>query len=105
MVKPHSVGHIRYVEGADPVRDRFVLDVNGVRTIVVFVADAKQASSIAAQLVDDDGVALLELDGGLGAVGYARVLETVRDSVPVGAVMFGAESLATAADFASRYEA
>jgi hypothetical protein len=105
MVKPHSVGHVRYVEGADPTRDRFVLDVGGVRTIVVFVADEEEAAATAAQLVEDDGVVLIELDGGLGAVGYARVIESVRGSVPVGAVMFGAESLAGAADFAARYEA
>jgi hypothetical protein len=105
MVKPHTVGHIRYVEGADPARDRFVLEVGGVRTIVVFVADREQAVSIAAQLVDTDGVALIELDGGLGAIGYARVVEVIRGAVPVGAVMFGAESLASAANFAARYDA
>jgi Family of unknown function (DUF6506) len=105
MVKPHTVGHIRYVEGANPERHRFVLEVNGVRTIVVFVPNAEQASLIATQLVDTDGAVLLELDGGLGAIGYARVVNAIRGAVPVGAVMFGAESLAGAADFASRYHA
>jgi hypothetical protein len=82
-----------------------VIDVGGVRTIVVFVPDVKAATIVARQLMDDDRVAFIELDGGLGATGYARVLEATNDTIPVGAVMFGAESLANAAEFATRYDA
>jgi hypothetical protein len=105
MVKPHTVGHIRYVEGADPARDRFILEVGGVRPIVAFVPDRERAATIAAELVDEDGVVLIELDGGLGAIRYARADKAIRGAVPVGAVRFGAESLAVAADFAARYDA
>ena len=43
--------------------------------------------------VEGDPVALIELDGGLGTIGYARLIEATRGVVPVGAVMFGAEAL------------
>lgn len=67
--------------------------------------DSTQAAAIAVELVETEGVALIELDGGLGLSRAARVIEAVRGAVPVGAVMFGAESLAGAADFVARYNA
>ena len=75
MVKPHSVGHILCVEGADPARDRVVLEINGVRTVIVVVPTADQAPGIAARLIEKDGMALIELDGGIGATGAARVVK------------------------------
>ncbi len=65
MVNPHDVGHILQVEGADPERDRVVLDI-GVRRLIVAVADSKQAAANAVDLVDKEGVAPIELDGGFG---------------------------------------
>ena len=69
MVGPHNVGHILQVEGADPQRDRVVLEIFGVRTIIVVVSDPEQAAAIAVELGDKEGVALIELDGGLGVSG------------------------------------
>ena len=37
VVKPHSVGHILQVEGADPKRDRVVLEISGVRSVIAAV--------------------------------------------------------------------
>jgi hypothetical protein len=71
----------------------------------VVVGEQEQAAPIAARLVEEDDVALIELDGGLGPVWAARVIDAVQGAVPVGAVMFGAESLAGAAVFGARYDA
>jgi Family of unknown function (DUF6506) len=82
-----------------------VLDINGVRSIVVAVANPDQAAAVAVELVEQDEVALIELDGGLGMSGAARVIDAVDGKVPLGAAMFGAESLTAAAGFIARYNA
>jgi hypothetical protein len=105
MVKPHSVGRLLQVEGADPIRDRTVLHINGVRSIVVVAADSDQAAAVALELVEQDGVALIELDGGLGMSGAAQIIGAIAGAVPVGAVMFGAKSLTAAAEFIARHNA
>jgi hypothetical protein len=51
------------------------------------------------------GPALIKLDGGDGVSAAAHVIDAINRAVPVGAVMFGAESLTNAADFLARYEA
>jgi hypothetical protein len=105
MVKPHSVGHLLLVEGADAGRDRAVLEINGVRMIVVAVPDVAQAISVAAELIESEAVALIELDGGFGVAGTAQMIDAIKGAVPVGAVTFGAESLSGIADFIARYQA
>lgn len=105
MPKPHAVGHILVVKGADPKRDRVLFEIGGIRTYVVVVPEPEQAPAMAAKLVEEEGVALIELDGGLGPKWTAKVVEAVKGSVPVGAVMFGAESLLPAAEFIKRYDA
>jgi hypothetical protein len=105
MPKPHTVGHILLVKGADSVRDRAVFEIAGVRTIVVVVPEPEHAPVMAAWLVEEEGASLIELDGGLGPKWTAKVVEAVKGVVPVGAVMFGAESLISAAAFIKRYNA
>jgi hypothetical protein len=105
MPKPHAVGHILLVKGADPNRDRAVFEIGGVRTIIVVVPEPEQAPMMAARLVEEEGVALIELDGGLGPKWTSKVVEAIKGAIPVGAVMFGAESLVGAADFIKRYNA
>ncbi|WP_432081302.1 DUF6506 family protein [Streptomyces sp. WAC 04229] len=96
--------HILHSEGADPAVDRYVRENARVRMIIVFVPTPEAAPAVAADLVEHEDVALIELDGGLGPVWAAKVVEAVEGRVPVGAVMFGAESLKGAADFARRYD-
>lgn len=57
------------------------------------------AVPLAADLVENAGVELIEFDGGLGTTWAARVIEATGGRVSVGAVMFGAESLAGAASY------
>lgn len=97
--------HLLHSEGADPAVDRIVRDDGRVRMIIVFVPQPSAAASVAFDLIHNEGVQLIELDGGLGPVWAAKVVEAVDRRVPVGAVMFGAESLQGAAAYGARYEA
>jgi hypothetical protein len=87
--------------GTDPRADRLVLERNGQRTILVPVPDESRAAEIAVELVDADGVGLIELCGGFTAVDAARVIEAVRGRVPVGHVAFALESVAGAAAYSA----
>jgi hypothetical protein len=62
------------------------------RTVLVGVPDVDSGVNLAAGLVDD-GAQLIELCGGFGPVGTARVLEAVAHRVPVGSVGYGPESV------------
>src|SRR5688500_17306308 len=86
---------------ADPAVDRIVTEHDGSRTTLV----AADPSAVVAAAVDAvaHGAHRTELRGGLGPVWQARVREAVGDRVPVGAVMFGFESLTGAADYKARY--
>ncbi|MGH3090519.1 MAG: hypothetical protein ACRDSJ_24845 [Rubrobacteraceae bacterium] len=67
--------HLLHSEGADPAADRIVREDGRVRMIIVFVP-------VAVELVENEGV---------------QLIEAVDGRAPVGAVMFGAESLEGAA--------
>lgn len=97
--------HLLHSEGADPAVDRIVREDGRVRMIIVFVPEPSAAPPVAVELVENEGVQLIELDGGLGSVWAAKVIEALDGRVPVGAVMFGAESLEGAAAYGARYEA
>jgi predicted polyphosphate/ATP-dependent NAD kinase len=62
------------------------------RTILLGVPTVDAGVKLAARLVDD-GAQLLELCGGFGPVGTARVLAAIDNRVPVGAVGYGPESV------------
>jgi len=89
------------VPGADPATHRIVTEHSDHRTTLV----AADPSAIVAAAVDaaDRGADRIELCGGLGPVWQARVRAAVGERVPVGAVMFGFESLAGAAHYQARY--
>ncbi|WP_217922245.1 DUF6506 family protein [Miltoncostaea oceani] len=60
--------------------------------------DEGSAARVAATLADE-GVGLIELCGGFGPEGAARVIAAVGGRVPVGTVGFGIESLQGAAAY------
>lgn len=72
---------------ADPDRDRSVVKTPQVELIVVGVGDYAAAEKVAAQLVSE-GVAAIELCGGFGHVGTARVAQAVDGKAAVGVVRF-----------------
>jgi hypothetical protein len=87
--------------GADSVADRIVTEYGGSRTTLL----ASDQSNIVANAIDavEQGADRVELCGGLGPVWHAKVLEAVGERVPVGAVMYGFESLTSVADYKARY--
>jgi hypothetical protein len=90
--------------GADPVADRFVLDRGGQRTILVPVPEEGSAAKVAVQLVEADGVELIELCGGFTLADAAKVAEAVAGRVPVGHVSFASESITGAAAYQTKFE-
>lgn len=95
---------IYHRNGADPQKDKIIYDYNGKQTILVGITDEEQAIPLAKQLVAD-GVQLIELCGGLGVIWQAKVQAAIDRNVPVAAVLFGVESLVSAADYNARYTA
>jgi hypothetical protein len=89
------------VEGADPAVDRIVTEHAGSRTTLV-ASDQSTIVAAAAHAVDQ-GAEQIELCGGLGPVWHAKVNKAVGDRVPVGAVMYGFESLTGIADYKARF--
>lgn len=99
--------------GADPERDRMVLDSGGVRSLVVAVPGTDAAPAVAAALVRDEGVGLIELCGGFGSAAVAAVAAAVGDvavgegavgeagQVAVGHVVFGVDQVLAAAAYAA----
>ncbi|MQA85332.1 MAG: hypothetical protein GEV03_12075 [Streptosporangiales bacterium] len=88
-------------EGADPAVDRVVTEYGGSRTTLVGSDPA--ASVTTAVEAADGGADRIELCGAHGPLLHARVREAVNDRVPVGAVMFGFESLTGVADYKARF--
>lgn len=91
--------------GTDPVGDRFELDRDGQRSLMVPVPDAAVAPAVATHLVDAEDVTLVELCGGFPLVAAARVVEAVGDRVPVGHVTFAVEAIRSAAAYNAEAEA
>lgn len=88
----HRWGFIYTAAGADPQRDRTVVDTGACATILVGVSTADQGVDVARQLVAD-GVQLIELCGGFGPVHTGRIIEAIDGAVPVGSVGYGPEAV------------
>lgn len=73
--------------GAKPDEHRSVVRTPQVDLVVVGVPDYAQAEMAAKSLVDD-GVAAIELCGGFGIAGRARIAQAVGSKVAVGVVRF-----------------
>ena len=86
---------------ADPRRDRLVLDGEDTRAIVVAVPSAEAAGPVAASLVAEEGVGLIELCGGFSTTDVTAVVDAVGPEVAVGHVTFAVESLPAAAAYAA----
>ena len=91
--------------GADPRADRTALDRAGQRSIMVPVADASDAPEVARRLVEEDGVALIELCGGFSLGAAARVADAVGHLVPVGHVTFAVDAVGPAAAYSASFAA
>jgi hypothetical protein len=104
IAAPQSTAVIYHAMDADPAVDRVVSEHAGKRTTFVAIPDIDAIAGVARDLVDE-GAEQIELCGGLGPVPAARVIEAVGGRVPVGAVLFGVESVTGTADYKARFEA
>ncbi|NJE62184.1 DUF6506 family protein [Thermococcus sp. 21S7] len=72
---------------ADPAGHRAIVRTPMVELHVVGVKNYDEACEVAKKLVED-GIAAIELCGGFGHIGVARIVEAVEGKVPVGVVRF-----------------
>ena len=77
---------------ADSKKHRATVEIPTLRMTAVGVKDFDDAVNVAKSLVED-GVQLIEVCGGYGAIGTAKIIEAVGDKVPVGAAYYGMESM------------
>ncbi|MBC7336177.1 MAG: hypothetical protein H5U01_07905 [Clostridia bacterium] len=82
-----KVAFMALVGGADPKLQHAVLTVNDVEVKTVLVGSVDQAVSTAKQLAAD-GYRFIELCGGFGHLGCAKVVEAVKGTAEVGVVRF-----------------
>jgi len=75
-----------WAPGADPTQHRATVSLDAMDLVVVGVRDYDQAVEVSKKLVAE-GAGLIELCGGFGNIGVARVAEAVK-GVPVGVVRF-----------------
>ena len=71
----------------DPDKDRKVVITPQVEVTVVAANNYKEAEAVAIKLVDE-GIAAIELCGGFGNRGTARIAEAVAGKAAVGVVRF-----------------
>jgi len=88
-----SFGFIVTGQGLDPSQHRMEMRSSTFTMLAVGVSHVDQAPAVAQAMVTR-GVQLIELCGGFGATGTARVLEAIGHAVPVGSVGYGPESIA-----------
>ena len=86
MSAPLKAAFIFLAPETDSSTDRNWVRTPAVELLAVAVSNYAQAESLARELVQNEGIAAIELCGGFGSVGTARIAEAV--DVPVGAVRF-----------------
>ena len=69
-----------------------VIQTESLKTRIVGVDSLEKAEEAALELVSD-GVQLIELCGWFGPKGAARIIEAVGDSIPIGFVGHGPDSI------------
>jgi len=73
---------------ADPNKHRQTIETPLVHLVTVGVQDYAQAVTTCKKLVQNEGVKAIELCGGFGNSGTARIVEAVGSDVVVGVVRF-----------------
>ncbi|WP_461209103.1 DUF6506 family protein [Desulfocurvus sp. DL9XJH121] len=86
MSEPLKAAFIFIAPQGDPGTHRNWVLTDQVHLLAVAVGSYDQAEALARELVDDEGIAAIELCGGFGNAGAARVAAAV--DVPVGVVRF-----------------
>ena len=87
MSKPAKVVFMFISPTADYEKHRLVCDTGAVQVIVAPVKNHSEAEELAKKLVAE-GVDAIELCGGFGHQGTARVVKALEGKVPVGVIRF-----------------
>jgi predicted polyphosphate/ATP-dependent NAD kinase len=86
-------GFVVVGSGLSPAEHRVHMRSPAFEMIAVGISSPDHGPEAARALVAE-GVQLIELCGGFGAIWTARVLEAIGHAVPVGAVSYGPEAIA-----------
>lgn len=86
MGKPLKAAFIFIAPQGNAEKHRSWVRTDQIELLAVAVGDYAQAETLARELVEKEGIAAIELCGGFGAAGTARVAAAV--NVPVGVVRF-----------------
>jgi hypothetical protein len=71
----------------DPTRHRAWVETPEVHVLTIGVQDYESATRVARELVED-GIQAIELCGGFGHLGAAKVVRAIEGKIPVGVVRF-----------------
>jgi hypothetical protein len=72
---------------ADAIKNRAEVDAPACKMFVVGVSSTDEGAKIAKQLVQQEGITLIEVCGAFGYEGAKKVSEAVGDKVPVGMIV------------------
>lgn len=86
MSEPLKAAFIFIAPEADPAKDRQWVKTPLVHLLAIGVKNYDQAAALAKELVREEGIAAIELCGGFGNLGTAKIAASVK--VPVGVVRF-----------------
>lgn len=86
MSTPLKAAFIFIAPNGDPATHRQWVRTEAIELLSVAVGSYDQAEVLAKELVEKDGIAAIELCGGFGNAGTARIAAAV--DVPVGVVRF-----------------
>ncbi|OIO01390.1 MAG: hypothetical protein AUJ49_07595 [Desulfovibrionaceae bacterium CG1_02_65_16] len=86
MSEPLKAAFIFIAPEADPAKDRQWVKTPMVHLLAVGVSNYDQAAALAKELVQKEGIGAIELCGGFGTLGTAKIAASVK--VPVGVVRF-----------------
>ena len=86
-MKKLKAAFIFIAPNSDPEKDKAVIDTNAVQLHVIGVKDYEEACEISSRLVKR-GINVIELCGGFGHLGVAKIVEAVKNKIPVGVVRF-----------------
>lgn len=88
-----SAAFIFIAAGADPSRDRSLVETPGVKLHVIGVSSYEQGAQVASEMADA-GCPVIELCGGFGIRGTYIVQQAVEGRAKVGVVRFDAHPAA-----------
>lgn len=86
MNSPLKAAFIFIAPNGDPGKHRNWVRTEAVELLAVAVSDYASAEALACELVEKEGIGAIELCGGFGSAGTARIAAAV--DVPVGVVRF-----------------